>query len=185
MKSVILYVHIPTQRIGNNSSCSDTLYAVFEFDPLHSACMKHGWKKPEPYVCTNVFPDSFFTSNQPNSCFCVITAPNRPTTPLTTGALMPPPRPSSRPKLPTGKLTGINEIVSLHPRVCSGTTVYVCNPALFGRFPPPRYGRSAPLRCPMPALPRLPHSPEQRALLRCPQTPRSVLGPPRLLVRFH
>ncbi|XP_056875138.1 F-BAR domain only protein 2 isoform X3 [Takifugu flavidus] len=38
-------------------------------------------------------------------------APNRPTTPLTTGALMPPPRPSSRPKLPTGKLTGINEIV--------------------------------------------------------------------------
>uniref|UniRef100_A0A674MFF6 FCH and mu domain containing endocytic adaptor 2 n=1 Tax=Takifugu rubripes TaxID=31033 RepID=A0A674MFF6_TAKRU len=39
------------------------------------------------------------------------TAPNRPTTPLTTGALMPPPRPSSRPKLPTGKLTGINEIV--------------------------------------------------------------------------
>ncbi|KAG7273730.1 hypothetical protein CRUP_001810 [Coryphaenoides rupestris] len=36
---------------------------------------------------------------------------NRPTTPLTTGALVPPPRPSSRPKLPTGKLTGINEIV--------------------------------------------------------------------------
>ncbi|XP_072310554.1 F-BAR domain only protein 2 [Eucyclogobius newberryi] len=37
--------------------------------------------------------------------------PNRPTTPLTAGALIPPPRPSSRPKLPTGKLTGINEIV--------------------------------------------------------------------------
>ncbi|XP_034459044.1 F-BAR domain only protein 2 isoform X14 [Hippoglossus hippoglossus] len=37
--------------------------------------------------------------------------PNRPTTPLTAGALVPPPRPSSRPKLPTGKLTGINEIV--------------------------------------------------------------------------
>ncbi|KAJ7988313.1 hypothetical protein DPEC_G00322280, partial [Dallia pectoralis] len=34
----------------------------------------------------------------------------RPTTPLT-GALVPPPRPSSRPKLPSGKLTGINEIV--------------------------------------------------------------------------
>uniref|UniRef100_A0A673AKZ8 F-BAR domain only protein 2 n=1 Tax=Sphaeramia orbicularis TaxID=375764 RepID=A0A673AKZ8_9TELE len=34
-----------------------------------------------------------------------------PTTPLTAGALVPPPRPSSRPKLPTGKLTGINEIV--------------------------------------------------------------------------
>uniref|UniRef100_A0A3Q1G0N8 F-BAR domain only protein 2 n=1 Tax=Acanthochromis polyacanthus TaxID=80966 RepID=A0A3Q1G0N8_9TELE len=39
------------------------------------------------------------------------TAPNRPTTPLAAGALVPPPRPSSRPKLPTGKLTGINEIV--------------------------------------------------------------------------
>ncbi|XP_043951890.1 F-BAR domain only protein 2 isoform X8 [Gambusia affinis] len=37
--------------------------------------------------------------------------PNRPTTPLAAGALVPPPRPSSRPKLPTGKLTGINEIV--------------------------------------------------------------------------
>uniref|UniRef100_A0A3P9Q961 F-BAR domain only protein 2 n=1 Tax=Poecilia reticulata TaxID=8081 RepID=A0A3P9Q961_POERE len=36
--------------------------------------------------------------------------PNRPTTPLAAGALVPPPRPSSRPKLPTGKLTGINEI---------------------------------------------------------------------------
>ncbi|XP_024918516.1 F-BAR domain only protein 2 isoform X6 [Cynoglossus semilaevis] len=39
-----------------------------------------------------------------------VPVPNRPTTPLTAGALMPPPRPSSRPKLPTGKLTGINEI---------------------------------------------------------------------------
>uniref|UniRef100_A0A8C3AD35 F-BAR domain only protein 2 n=1 Tax=Cyclopterus lumpus TaxID=8103 RepID=A0A8C3AD35_CYCLU len=39
------------------------------------------------------------------------TVPNRPTTPLTAGGLVPPPRPSSRPKLPTGKLTGINEIV--------------------------------------------------------------------------
>ncbi|XP_061654827.1 F-BAR domain only protein 2 isoform X4 [Phyllopteryx taeniolatus] len=37
-------------------------------------------------------------------------ASNRPTTPLTAGALVPPPRPSSRPKLPTGKLSGINEI---------------------------------------------------------------------------
>uniref|UniRef100_A0A3Q3QJG5 F-BAR domain only protein 2 n=1 Tax=Monopterus albus TaxID=43700 RepID=A0A3Q3QJG5_MONAL len=36
--------------------------------------------------------------------------PNRPPTPLTAGALVPPPRPSSRPKLPSGKLTGINEI---------------------------------------------------------------------------
>ncbi|XP_078128340.1 F-BAR domain only protein 2 isoform X5 [Sander vitreus] len=40
-----------------------------------------------------------------------VPVPNRPTTPLTAGALVPPPRPCSRPKLPTGKLTGINEIV--------------------------------------------------------------------------
>ncbi|KAF6734996.1 F-BAR domain only protein 2 [Oryzias melastigma] len=39
-----------------------------------------------------------------------VPVPNRPITPLATGALMPPPRPSSRPKLPTAKLTGINEI---------------------------------------------------------------------------
>ncbi|XDV20596.1 hypothetical protein PO909_025906 [Leuciscus waleckii] len=35
--------------------------------------------------------------------------PNRPTTPLGTAALVPPPRPLSRPKLPATKLTGINE----------------------------------------------------------------------------
>uniref|UniRef100_A0A668UKC9 F-BAR domain only protein 2 n=1 Tax=Oreochromis aureus TaxID=47969 RepID=A0A668UKC9_OREAU len=40
-----------------------------------------------------------------------VSVPNRPTTPLAPGALVPPPRPSSRPKLPAGKLTGINEIV--------------------------------------------------------------------------
>ncbi|XP_053153544.1 F-BAR domain only protein 2 isoform X2 [Hemicordylus capensis] len=34
----------------------------------------------------------------------------RPTTPLSVGTLVPPPRPASRPKLPTGKLSGINEI---------------------------------------------------------------------------
>uniref|UniRef100_A0A3Q3JJ00 F-BAR domain only protein 2 n=1 Tax=Monopterus albus TaxID=43700 RepID=A0A3Q3JJ00_MONAL len=39
-----------------------------------------------------------------------VPVPNRPPTPLTAGALVPPPRPSSRPKLPSGKLTGINEI---------------------------------------------------------------------------
>ncbi|XP_030598087.1 F-BAR domain only protein 2 isoform X2 [Archocentrus centrarchus] len=40
-----------------------------------------------------------------------VPVPNRPTTPLAAGALVPPPRPSSRPKLPAGKLMGINEIV--------------------------------------------------------------------------
>ncbi|XP_052412361.1 F-BAR domain only protein 2 isoform X5 [Carassius gibelio] len=35
--------------------------------------------------------------------------PNRPTTPLGAATIVPPPRPLSRPKLPAGKLTGINE----------------------------------------------------------------------------
>ncbi|XP_026209790.1 F-BAR domain only protein 2 isoform X2 [Anabas testudineus] len=47
------------------------------------------------------------TSSVPSSA---VPVPNRPTTPLTAGTLVPPPRPSSRPKLPAGKLTGINEI---------------------------------------------------------------------------
>uniref|UniRef100_A0A8V0YGC6 FCH and mu domain containing endocytic adaptor 2 n=1 Tax=Gallus gallus TaxID=9031 RepID=A0A8V0YGC6_CHICK len=34
----------------------------------------------------------------------------RPTTPLTVGTIVPPPRPASRTKLSTGKLSGINEI---------------------------------------------------------------------------
>uniref|UniRef100_A0A8C2EM55 F-BAR domain only protein 2 n=1 Tax=Cyprinus carpio TaxID=7962 RepID=A0A8C2EM55_CYPCA len=37
--------------------------------------------------------------------------PNRPTTPLGTATIVPPPRPLSRPKLPAGKLTGISEAV--------------------------------------------------------------------------
>uniref|UniRef100_A0A8C9U6Q6 FCH and mu domain containing endocytic adaptor 2 n=1 Tax=Scleropages formosus TaxID=113540 RepID=A0A8C9U6Q6_SCLFO len=39
------------------------------------------------------------------------TVPARPSTPLAAGTIVPPPRPSSRPKLPAGKLAGINEIV--------------------------------------------------------------------------
>uniref|UniRef100_A0A672RFU8 F-BAR domain only protein 2 n=1 Tax=Sinocyclocheilus grahami TaxID=75366 RepID=A0A672RFU8_SINGR len=41
--------------------------------------------------------------------FGTVPPPNRPTTPLGTATIVPPPRPLSRPKLPAGKLTGINE----------------------------------------------------------------------------
>ncbi|XP_017283014.1 F-BAR domain only protein 2 isoform X5 [Kryptolebias marmoratus] len=58
-----------------------------------------------------------------------VPVPQRPTTPLTAGALAPPPRPSSRPKIPTGKLTGINEI----------------NPLTQGRrFSPPKSSNASP-----------------------------------------
>uniref|UniRef100_A0A7N6BEU9 F-BAR domain only protein 2 n=1 Tax=Anabas testudineus TaxID=64144 RepID=A0A7N6BEU9_ANATE len=65
-------------------------------------------------ICTCLY---FFPVHVPVGTFYtkhvflhVVPVPNRPTTPLTAGTLVPPPRPSSRPKLPAGKLTGINEI---------------------------------------------------------------------------
>ncbi|XP_049908598.1 F-BAR domain only protein 2 isoform X8 [Epinephelus moara] len=73
---------------------------------------------PTSYELTNndlLSLDPFSPTLAPGSSSSVssttVPVPNRPTTPLTAGALVPPPRPSSRPKLPTGKLTGINEIV--------------------------------------------------------------------------
>ncbi|XP_031433362.1 F-BAR domain only protein 2 isoform X1 [Clupea harengus] len=47
------------------------------------------------------------SSSVPSS---TVPPPNRPTTPLNAGALAPPPRPSSRPKLTAGKLAGITEM---------------------------------------------------------------------------
>ncbi|XP_061873396.1 F-BAR domain only protein 2 isoform X5 [Colius striatus] len=41
---------------------------------------------------------------------CAHTNKARPTTPLSVGTIVPPPRPASRPKLSSGKLSGINEI---------------------------------------------------------------------------
>ncbi|XP_065455154.1 F-BAR domain only protein 2 isoform X3 [Chrysemys picta bellii] len=41
---------------------------------------------------------------------CVHINKARPTTPLSVGTIVPPPRPASRPKISTGKLSGINEI---------------------------------------------------------------------------
>ncbi|KAM8827358.1 F-BAR domain only protein 2 isoform 5-T5 [Spinachia spinachia] len=73
---------------------------------------------PTPYELTNndlLSLDPFGPTRTAGSASSLSSStappPNRPTTPLTTGALVPPPRPSSRPKLPSGKLTGITEIV--------------------------------------------------------------------------
>uniref|UniRef100_A0A8C7N0K2 FCH and mu domain containing endocytic adaptor 2 n=1 Tax=Oncorhynchus kisutch TaxID=8019 RepID=A0A8C7N0K2_ONCKI len=54
----------------------------------------------------------------------------RPNTPLA-GALVPPPRPSSRPKLPTGKLTGITEIVSISTH-CPVSSSHLISPRSWG-----------------------------------------------------
>uniref|UniRef100_A0A671W177 F-BAR domain only protein 2 n=1 Tax=Sparus aurata TaxID=8175 RepID=A0A671W177_SPAAU len=70
-----------------------------------------------PSTSVRLKPTKNFKNHKPVACLVLLCCrrslllPNRPTTPLTAGALVPPPRPSSRPKLPTGKLTGINEIV--------------------------------------------------------------------------
>ncbi|XP_024155105.1 F-BAR domain only protein 2 isoform X1 [Oryzias melastigma] len=62
-----------------------------------------------PLCVTDVSSDRPMAAG-PSGKLMNVPVPNRPITPLATGALMPPPRPSSRPKLPTAKLTGINEI---------------------------------------------------------------------------
>ncbi|XP_028661496.2 F-BAR domain only protein 2 isoform X1 [Erpetoichthys calabaricus] len=50
------------------------------------------------------------SSSSSASASSTVTQPARPTTPLASGGIVPPPRPSSRPKLSAGKLCGINEI---------------------------------------------------------------------------
>ncbi|NXD45473.1 FCHO2 protein, partial [Copsychus sechellarum] len=57
---------------------------------------------------------------------------SRPTTPLSVGTIVPPPRPASRPKLSTGKLSGINEI-SLPRLTSSGLSSGVEEPKIGGR----------------------------------------------------
>ncbi|XP_056287980.1 F-BAR domain only protein 2 isoform X5 [Pseudoliparis swirei] len=75
-------------------------------------------RAPTPYELTNndllsldPFGPTLAAGSSSSVSSSTVPLPNRPTTPLTAGGLVPPPRPSSRPKLPTGKLTGINEIV--------------------------------------------------------------------------
>uniref|UniRef100_A0A8C8VHG5 F-BAR domain only protein 2 n=1 Tax=Pelusios castaneus TaxID=367368 RepID=A0A8C8VHG5_9SAUR len=52
----------------------------------------------------------FGTSLDSSSSASLTSSLARPTTPHSVGTIVPPPRPPSRPKLPTGKLSGINEI---------------------------------------------------------------------------
>uniref|UniRef100_A0A8C3RUG1 F-BAR domain only protein 2 n=1 Tax=Chelydra serpentina TaxID=8475 RepID=A0A8C3RUG1_CHESE len=54
-----------------------------------------------------------FTTSLDSSSSASLTSSSslaRPTTPLSVGTIVPPPRPTSRPKISTGKLSGINEI---------------------------------------------------------------------------
>ncbi|XP_049649970.1 F-BAR domain only protein 2-like isoform X4 [Accipiter gentilis] len=55
--------------------------------------------------------DPLFSSSLESSSASLASSSARPTTPLSVGTIVPPPRPASRPKLSTGKLSGINEIL--------------------------------------------------------------------------
>ncbi|KAM9734908.1 F-BAR domain only protein 2 isoform 6-T6 [Menidia menidia] len=79
-------------------------------DSSDAYCKAAGVREDGDPCFTDVFPDRGMAAAPASKIFNV-PVPNRPTTPLTAGALVPPPRPSSRPKISTGKLTGINEIV--------------------------------------------------------------------------
>ncbi|CAG5867616.1 unnamed protein product [Menidia menidia] len=79
-------------------------------DSSDAYCKAAGVREDGDPCFTDVFPDRAMAAAPASKIFNV-PVPNRPTTPLTAGALVPPPRPSSRPKISTGKLTGINEIV--------------------------------------------------------------------------
>ncbi|XP_078018326.1 F-BAR domain only protein 2 isoform X14 [Epinephelus lanceolatus] len=108
---------VPARRQGLGSSVKElqrppsgsSRSSRFLSDDSGDADCKAPGSKEDSNPC---FSDGFSgITDRPMAAAPSMPVPNRPTTPLTAGALVPPPRPSSRPKLPTGKLTGINEIV--------------------------------------------------------------------------
>ncbi|KAM4528343.1 F-BAR domain only protein 2 isoform 3-T3 [Odontesthes bonariensis] len=95
------------QRLQSGSGRSSRFLSD---DSADAYCRAAGFTEGSSLCFTDVFSDRAMAA-APASKIINVPLPNRPTTPLAAGALVPPPRPSSRPKLPTGKLTGINEIV--------------------------------------------------------------------------
>ncbi|XP_041825283.1 F-BAR domain only protein 2 isoform X2 [Melanotaenia boesemani] len=82
----------------------------FLSESAEAYCKAAGCGEDSNFCYSDVFSDRAMAAAPASKIFNV-PVPNRPTTPLAAGGLVPPPRPSSRPKLPAGKLTGINEIV--------------------------------------------------------------------------
>lgn len=69
-----------------------------------------------------LFGNSVETSSLSSSS-STVSPPARPSTPLSVGTIVPPPRPPSRPKLPSAKLSGINEVPRpFSPPVTSNTS---------------------------------------------------------------
>lgn len=97
---ILIFLHLCVKKKKKRSCCMSLLYLT-----VWISC------SIKMFFHTQ-FSCSLSSTDQNKYVFlCLVPVPNRPTTPLAPGALVPPPRPSSRPKLPAGKLTGINEIV--------------------------------------------------------------------------
>ncbi|XP_050928950.1 F-BAR domain only protein 2 isoform X3 [Lates calcarifer] len=104
---------LSVKELQRPQSSSGRSSRFFSDDSADAYCKAPGSRADGISCFSDVFTgitDRVMTA-APSSKIFNVPVPNRPTTPLTAGALVPPPRPSSRPKLPTGKLTGINEIV--------------------------------------------------------------------------
>ncbi|XP_051875105.1 F-BAR domain only protein 2 isoform X2 [Pristis pectinata] len=107
--------------LDSSSSSTSITSSAFHFLPVSNTSEVHtlftsGSKKlPIEENDTGSFPSS---APQPVDVSLTpvvthlnnVSPPARPTTPLNTGMIVPPPRPTSRPKLSTTKLGGINEI---------------------------------------------------------------------------
>nr|XP_014429652.1 F-BAR domain only protein 2 isoform X3 [Pelodiscus sinensis] len=96
----------PSNEKGNNDLLAwDPIFAT-SLDSSSSASLTSS-ARSVPFQKSSLSPSCILSKD----CTANITSTSaRPTTPLSIGTIVPPPRPASRPKISTGKLSGINEI---------------------------------------------------------------------------
>ncbi|XP_056314052.1 F-BAR domain only protein 2 isoform X8 [Danio aesculapii] len=90
----------PAVHMKRNQSNDELARPKIPQPPLNDRFASNDLLSLDPFGPTST------SSSLPQSS---VPPPNRPTTPLGTSSIVPPPRPLSRPKLATGKLTGITE----------------------------------------------------------------------------
>ncbi|XP_059500777.1 F-BAR domain only protein 2 isoform X1 [Stegostoma tigrinum] len=88
-----------TRRINNDLFSLDPLFGP----PLDSSSSSTSTTSAFPFLPVS-------NTSEVYTVLASVSPPARPTTPLNTSMIVPPPRPTSRPKLSAGKLGGINEI---------------------------------------------------------------------------
>ncbi|XP_065261959.1 F-BAR domain only protein 2 [Emys orbicularis] len=99
----------PSNEKGNNDLLAWDLPFATSLDSSSSASLTSSASLAQ---CVPLQKSSFCSSCiLSKDCTANTTSTSaRPTTPLSVGTIVPPPRPASRPKISTGKLSGINEI---------------------------------------------------------------------------